>query len=125
MTDEEYVVATDFDSVSQVCCHPRDEGITLRSNWHNLTCRLFPWSQKSLGRTIATKSKGGQPMGFRFLAFATVSLLAMPVSVWSQSGGQSAPTFTRDVMPILQAHCQTCHRPGEVAPMSLMTFEEV
>lgn len=41
------------------------------------------------------------------------------------------PTFTRDVLPILQENCQECHRPytrgtgGMVAPMSLMTYEEV
>ena len=28
-------------------------------------------------------------------------------------------------MPILQEHCQQCHRPGELAPMSLMTYREV
>ena len=44
---------------------------------------------------------------------------------------QSTPvTFTKDVLPILQEHCQTCHRPGGdnvagmVAPMSLMTYAE-
>src|SRR4029434_3387530 len=35
-----------------------------------------------------------------------------------------APTFYKDVLPILQANCQTCHRPGEVAPMSLVTYEQ-
>jgi len=40
----------------------------------------------------------------------------------SQSGTQ--PTFNADVAPILQAHCVTCHRAGEVAPMSLVTYEE-
>ena len=34
------------------------------------------------------------------------------------------PTFHADVEPILQQHCQQCHRPGEAAPMSLLTFEE-
>src|SRR5450631_4237818 len=34
------------------------------------------------------------------------------------------PTFAKDVMPILQEHCQVCHRPGTFAPMSLMTYEE-
>src|SRR5215471_6628258 len=34
-----------------------------------------------------------------------------------------APTFYRDVLPILQSNCQSCHRPGEVAPMSLLTYE--
>jgi hypothetical protein len=32
-------------------------------------------------------------------------------------------TFYRDVLPILQKNCQTCHRPGEVAPMSLLSYE--
>ncbi len=33
-------------------------------------------------------------------------------------------TFHRDVVPVLQKHCQTCHRPGEAAPMSLLTYQE-
>src|SRR5688572_30980747 len=36
----------------------------------------------------------------------------------------SAPTFYKDVLPILQANCQACHRPGEIAPMSLLTYEQ-
>lgn len=34
-------------------------------------------------------------------------------------------TFTKDVMPVLQKHCQECHRRGQIAPMSFSTFEEV
>jgi hypothetical protein len=37
----------------------------------------------------------------------------------------SAPTFTVDVAPIIYARCASCHRSGEVAPMSLLTFKEV
>jgi hypothetical protein len=37
----------------------------------------------------------------------------------------SAPTFTHDVAPILYANCVTCHRPGEIAPMSLISYQEV
>ena len=33
-------------------------------------------------------------------------------------------TFNKDVLPILQQNCQSCHRPGEVAPMSLLTYTE-
>ena len=33
-----------------------------------------------------------------------------------------APTFHKDVEPIVQKNCQTCHRPGEVAPFSLMDY---
>jgi hypothetical protein len=32
--------------------------------------------------------------------------------------------FTKDIAPILQEKCQACHRPGYIAPMSLITFEE-
>lgn len=34
-------------------------------------------------------------------------------------------TFTKDVAPILYGSCATCHRPGEMAPMSLLTYKEV
>src|SRR5271156_5284221 len=33
-------------------------------------------------------------------------------------------TFNKDVLPILQKNCQSCHRPGEVAPMSMLTYQE-
>jgi hypothetical protein len=33
------------------------------------------------------------------------------------------PTFNRDVLPVLQKNCQACHRPGEAAPFSLLTYE--
>ena len=32
-------------------------------------------------------------------------------------------TFNKDVLPVLQANCQTCHRPGQIAPMSFLTYE--
>jgi len=55
-----------------------------------------------------------------------VSLAAVPVML---SGQQSPPdqsqlTFTKDVAPIFQRHCQDCHRPDTFAPMSLLTYEE-
>lgn len=33
-------------------------------------------------------------------------------------------TFNKDVLPVLQNRCQECHRPGEIAPMSFMTFKD-
>ena len=35
------------------------------------------------------------------------------------------PTFSKDVAPILYNRCASCHRAGEIAPMSLLTYEEV
>src|SRR5262244_4129798 len=37
----------------------------------------------------------------------------------------SVPTFYKDIAPILQEHCAQCHRAGEVAPMPLLTYEQV
>jgi hypothetical protein len=37
----------------------------------------------------------------------------------------SSPTFYKDVEPILQRHCQTCHRPQQIAPMPLVTYQQV
>ena len=33
-------------------------------------------------------------------------------------------TFNKDVLPILQKNCQTCHRPGQVAPMSFVSYQD-
>jgi hypothetical protein len=33
-------------------------------------------------------------------------------------------TFNKDVLPVLQKQCQTCHRPGQVAPMSFLTYKD-
>ena len=33
-------------------------------------------------------------------------------------------TFYRDVLPILQNHCQSCHRAGQVGPMSFLSYRE-
>jgi hypothetical protein len=53
------------------------------------------------------------------LVAITSSLLGASVA----SAGD-APTFYKDVLPILQTNCQSCHRPGEVAPMALLTYEQ-
>src|SRR5215510_7300366 len=36
----------------------------------------------------------------------------------------SPVTFNKDVLPILQKNCQTCHRPDQIAPMSLLDYRE-
>src|SRR5918993_1454104 len=38
---------------------------------------------------------------------------------------QTSITFARDVAPILRTHCANCHRPGQIAPFSLLTYEDV
>jgi hypothetical protein len=36
----------------------------------------------------------------------------------------ATPTFYRDVLPILQRHCQSCHRAGEIGPMQLISYAQ-
>jgi hypothetical protein len=43
---------------------------------------------------------------------------------FSQSPNLATVTFAKDVAPILQKNCQTCHRPGEAAPFPLLTYEQ-
>src|SRR5579864_4312136 len=47
-----------------------------------------------------------------------LALLICPLITWGQ------PTFSKDVAPILYKECAGCHRPGEIAPMSLLTYAE-
>ena len=61
---------------------------------------------------------------FGITGLATVVLLGAAPAAAGQGGGD-AVTFTKDVAPILQRSCQSCHRPNSVAPMSLLTYEEV
>src|SRR6478672_4486429 len=50
-----------------------------------------------------------------------VSLVAVVVQAFAIC---ATPTFTKDVAPILQKNCQECHRPGEIGPFPLLTYEE-
>jgi len=58
-----------------------------------------------MGRTLAT----------------SISILCLSAASICQN---PAPTFSKDVAPILQKHCQTCHRPAEAAPFPLLTYEQ-
>ena len=58
-------------------------------------------------------------LGFGGVGLATVVAQGRPASA-----APTAPvTFSKDILPILQKNCQSCHRPGEIAPMSFLTYE--
>ncbi|MEX2285009.1 MAG: hypothetical protein WEE89_21155, partial [Gemmatimonadota bacterium] len=65
---------------------------------------------RQLGRSIASAA-------MVVAALATLGATALP--------GPDDPTFTRDIAPIMQAKCQVCHRPNSIAPMSLLTYQDV
>jgi hypothetical protein len=55
-----------------------------------------------------------------------VSVLILGVGLSAADISTSSPlTFNKDVLPILQRNCQICHRPGQVAPMSFLTYQNV
>jgi len=45
-------------------------------------------------------------------------------SAQAPAAATPAVTFSKDVAPILQKSCQNCHRPGAIAPMSLVTYQD-
>ena len=63
----------------------------------------------------------GQYRGPLAGAIAMTALMAVPS--FAQTAA-NAPTFTKDVAPIFQAKCESCHRPDSIAPMSLVTYEQ-
>jgi len=72
-------------------------------------------------------ARGKALKNFMLIAGAVV-VLGLPVAILPGAEAartSSDPTFHEDVLPILQRRCQTCHRPGEVAPMSLLNYDQV
>jgi hypothetical protein len=67
----------------------------------------------------------------RFLMhFVRLTLVCGIVAVTSVVSAQpavdaAAPTFTRDLAPVVFQHCSPCHRPGAVGPFPLLTFDDV
>src|SRR5262245_29460385 len=52
-------------------------------------------------------------------------VLALALSVPAFSAEPSTtPTFTKDIAPIFQSKCESCHRPDSIAPMSLISYED-
>lgn len=53
---------------------------------------------------------------------AAILLVSLAVSEVRLPAGSVAPTWSADVAPILMKNCAECHRPGQVAPFSLLTY---
>ncbi len=73
----------------------------------------------------------GHPLGWKLSIGLAVVLsaavgLTAPAGVRAQAGQAAGDvTFSKDIAPILQRSCQNCHRPDGVAPMSLVTYDDV
>src|SRR5215470_14962554 len=59
------------------------------------------------------------------IPFFSAVITAAFMSSVAALAAQDTVTFHKDVEPILQRNCQTCHRPGQIAPMSFLSFQDV
>jgi mono/diheme cytochrome c family protein len=94
------------------------------STIHETACRLPPTNQQRTYSMMSSKTLGRivrhVPVSLGWCALLTsapTALLAQPHS--------PAPTYTKHVAAILYKNCTTCHRPGGIGPMSLMTYDDV
>ncbi len=55
----------------------------------------------------------------KIVSFVIASVMATTLMA------QDAPTFSKDIAPILQQKCQSCHNPDGIAPMALISYEQV
>ncbi len=60
-----------------------------------------------------------------FATAFSVMVLALSFILTTRTITAAAPTFSKDVAPIIYKNCASCHRPGDIAPMSLLTYENV
>ena len=57
--------------------------------------------------------------------FRTCAIAAVLFGIPAFAASTATPvSFHKDVEPILQKHCQGCHRPGEIGPFSLLSYNE-
>ena len=57
------------------------------------------------------------------LVFATTIAGVWQQAPAAQRSAPSVVTYYKDVAPVLQKNCETCHRPGQIAPMSFQTYD--
>src|SRR6185436_10573042 len=74
-------------------------------------------------RRLMCFHRGGTHM--RFASTVRIATLAGVLASSQIAMAAEAPTYTKDIAPIMFRSCVNCHRPGEIAPMSLLNYETV
>src|SRR5688500_4918379 len=83
-------------------------------------CRRKPSQGWCMARVTTTTGS----VGLAIAAGLLLATVAVPrAQAPSAAATTAAPTFTKDVLPIVQRSCQKCHRPNTSAPMSLLTYQ--
>ena len=76
--------------------------------------------RKTFGRGFTVRAGSG----LLALIALTGAIETGQAQVPGASANSGQTTFTKDIAPILQQNCQSCHRPGQIGPMSLLTYKE-
>src|SRR5262245_20839223 len=58
------------------------------------------------------------------IALALLAVSLVSILAWAADTKTSGVTYTKDVAPILQKNCMTCHRPRNIGPMPLTSYDE-
>src|SRR5260370_26836650 len=87
-----------------------------RTGWPNPGSYLSFTSRRTCAGRLC-----GRMLFMRRFSFALLVSIFFSASFFAQTPQGSAPTYTKDVAPILQKHCQTCHRPGDAGTFSMLT----
>src|SRR5260370_13128723 len=77
-------------------------------------------------QTASFLPRNARDGGLHMRATLGAAVLVMGMSAFAaDTTSSSSPTvtFNKDVLPILQRNCQTCHRPGQIAPMSFLSYQ--
>src|SRR5262245_11301548 len=66
-----------------------------------------------------------RPMMLTALATSAAAIVTIQLTPLAAPTPANAPTYSKDVAPIFQKSCQSCHHAGTAAPMSLITYQDV
>jgi hypothetical protein len=86
---------------------------------HSITGRALKFL-----RALNLSNSSSSGIRIAALLLALLQALLLFPRIHARLDKPSAPTFYRDVLPILQNHCQVCHRTGEIGPMPLLTYAQ-
>src|SRR5277367_5934623 len=108
-------------------------GMSLRSRVFALALLAGLAGSLGFGSPVFGSSGFGSPefgsLKFGSLEFEPAALGARTIPRQAGNDSQAQPagarvTFNRDIAPIMFRTCSTCHRPGEAAPFSLLTYSD-
>src|ERR1022692_1823618 len=63
------------------------------------------------------------PGNYLMMRLCIAGIWAGMAAMMAATTSSTTPTFNKDVLPVLQKNCQGCHRPGQIGPMPLLTYQ--